>query len=77
MLSVRFFSHMNTLLIFLKYPAPGAVKTRLAESVGQETAAQVYKQLVEITLEQVGELVGIRTIICFDPPEKSNEIKEI
>ena len=35
------------ILIFLKAPRSGTVKTRLAESVGEERATHVYRALVE------------------------------
>ncbi|MDR3567247.1 MAG: TIGR04283 family arsenosugar biosynthesis glycosyltransferase [Syntrophobacteraceae bacterium] len=40
----------NALLIFLKYPAPGRVKSRLAKEVGVEGAARIYEKLVRRTL---------------------------
>lgn len=38
------------LLIFLKYPTPGQVKTRLASALGDAAAADVYRTCVESTL---------------------------
>ncbi len=38
------------LLIFLKYPTPGQVKTRLAAALGDAAAADVYRTCVESTL---------------------------
>lgn len=38
------------LLIFLKYPTPGQVKTRLASALGNTAAADVYRTCVESTL---------------------------
>ncbi|WP_138431980.1 TIGR04282 family arsenosugar biosynthesis glycosyltransferase [Fodinibius saliphilus] len=42
-------SEQDVLLIFIKNPEFGKVKTRLAKSVGPETACLVYEQLLEIT----------------------------
>lgn len=42
----------NKLVIFLKYPEPGKVKTRLAKIVGDEKAALLYKRFVEHVLKQ-------------------------
>lgn len=39
------------LLYMLKAPEPGRVKTRLAQSIGEDEAVLVYKQLVEHTFE--------------------------
>jgi rSAM/selenodomain-associated transferase 1 len=38
------------IVVFLKFPAPGRVKTRLAESIGAERAAAIYVRLVARTL---------------------------
>ncbi len=42
-----------TVLLFLKTPRPGFVKTRLAVDLGNEVACQVYRHLAEQTLAQV------------------------
>jgi rSAM/selenodomain-associated transferase 1 len=39
----------NALIVFVKNPVPGKVKTRLAASVGHEVATLIYKQLVSFT----------------------------
>lgn len=59
---------MRRLLIFLKYPIPGRVKTRLAESLGAEAASAAYRACVELTLEQMKPLRH-ETVLCVDPPE--------
>src|SRR5213075_1157753 len=37
------------LMIFVKNPVPGKVKTRLAKTIGEKKALEVYKQLIEHT----------------------------
>lgn len=37
----------NLLILFIKYPEPGRVKTRLGSKIGYEQAALVYEQLVK------------------------------
>lgn len=39
----------NLLIVFVKNPIKGKVKTRLAEAIGNEQALQVYKKLISIT----------------------------
>lgn len=39
----------NSLLIFVKNPIPGQTKTRLARSVGDQKALQIYQHLVDHT----------------------------
>lgn len=41
---------METLLVFVKNPEPGQVKTRLAKGVGEETAASLYRAFLEDTV---------------------------
>ncbi len=40
---------MDVLLIFLKQPLPGQVKTRLARTLGHEEAVRIYRFLIEKT----------------------------
>lgn len=60
----------DLLIIFVKNIRLGKVKTRLAKTIGNEAALQVYKQLVEIT-ERVTEEVNSEKSVYF-----SNEIIE-
>lgn len=43
----------NALIIFMKKPVPGKVKTRLAKKIGFDAATEVYKQLLNKTKEEV------------------------
>lgn len=71
----------NLLVVFVKYPEPGRVKTRLALGIGAEEAAAVYRELVAVTLAAVGAWLQtggtvtadrrLRTVwMYFDPAEK-------
>lgn len=42
----------NLLMIFVKNPEPGKVKTRLAQSVGDDKAFEIYLKLMNHTMEQ-------------------------
>ena len=44
----------NLLIIFVKYPKPGYVKSRLALNLGECKAAQVYKTVAELLISAVG-----------------------
>lgn len=46
----------NVLLIFVKNPVKGRVKTRLAESIGDQRALEVYRQLLKITKRETIEV---------------------
>lgn len=48
----------NLLLIFVKWPEPGKVKTRLAQSIGNQEATRIYRILVRGVLELLGPLMS-------------------
>lgn len=52
----------NLLLIFIKNPEKGRVKTRLAESIGDEQALNVYRELLSITKSVTDELNCARQV---------------
>ena len=47
----------NLLIVFVKYPEPGRVKTRLAAGIGDTAAADVYRSLVALTMERIAPSV--------------------
>jgi rSAM/selenodomain-associated transferase 1 len=47
---------MNKLVIFLKNPVPGKVKTRLAQEIGNERAVEIYRWLVRLTMKAIKNL---------------------
>ncbi|MEX0977333.1 MAG: TIGR04282 family arsenosugar biosynthesis glycosyltransferase [Pirellulales bacterium] len=58
---------MRTLLVFLKYPIAGRVKTRLAESIGPERAADLYRKWIGIVLQNIqGARSAARLVACYD-----------
>ncbi len=65
----------NTILFFAKHPQVGQVKTRLAGSVGDEHAAQLYKRFV---LDMLSMLNGLDTdiIIAVEPAEACGAFSE-
>lgn len=54
-------------LLFLKAPEPGKVKTRLAAALGDETAAAIYRRLVENQLRNIPPDWRVRVV--YDPPD--------
>lgn len=55
-----------TVVLMLKAPVPGRVKTRLAADIGGEQACLVYRRLVE---HQAGQIpADWRVEVHFDPP---------
>lgn len=52
----------SVLLIFIKNPEAGEVKTRLAKTVGTPKAMQVYNKLLNVTLQNAGQVPVTRQI---------------
>jgi rSAM/selenodomain-associated transferase 1 len=64
----------RAILVFLKYPEPGRVKTRLAATVGPNRAAEIYRQLVSEVFARVSG--DAEVFACFDPVERRAECEE-
>lgn len=62
--------HKKHLIIFLKNPVLGKVKTRLAADIGDEKALEVYKHLLELT-----RMVALKTD-CIRHVFYSDEIEQ-
>ena len=62
------------LLIFLKEPRAGTVKTRLAQAVGPHAACEIYRACVELTLERLRRFCD-NTILCVDPPHALDAVR--
>ena len=62
------------ILLFVKYPTPGRVKTRLAVALGAERAAEIYRLLVARVIACLP--VEDDLIVCFDPLERRDEVVE-
>ncbi|MDN6279809.1 MAG: TIGR04282 family arsenosugar biosynthesis glycosyltransferase [Psychroflexus sp.] len=56
----------NVLLIFARHPELGKCKTRLAKTVGDAAALEIYKYLVERTAEVVKNVKSIRQVWYAD-----------
>src|SRR5262249_3693178 len=63
----------SKLIVFLKAPRPGAVKTRLALSVGDAAACSAYVRLVETLLEHLTPLREVE--LRFSPDDAAREIR--
>ncbi len=57
---------LNTLIIFIKNPKLGKVKTRLAATVGDEKALSIYKQLLHFTQKLALSLKVNRALFYSD-----------
>lgn len=57
----------NWLLVFVKAPSPGAVKTRLLPAWSPAEAAGLYQALVRDTLEAVRPLREVLVVVAYAP----------
>jgi len=64
----------NVLIIFVKYPQEGFVKTRLARAIGKENASELYRLFVETILARIKDKNFTR-VIFYSPASKRKEIK--
>lgn len=62
-------------LVFLKYPTLGRVKTRLAASLGDEAAVEIYRRLVDRVLQNLSLAPLDEIRVMFDPPSSDDEVK--
>lgn len=65
----------RTVLLFVKLPEPGKVKSRLARDIGGERALRLYECMVRDTLDMLhGAKIPFR--IVFDPPQASEAMRK-
>lgn len=65
----------SIVIVFLRAPEKGRVKTRLAREVGDEQALALYKTFAQTTLLAV-ERSGMDHRICFFPAEKQTLVED-
>ena len=71
--------HSNTILYFVKYPAPGKVKTRLAKSIGDKAAVKMYRHLAENNFNVIKRLYERKVcdlVVVFEPREKMEDFRK-
>lgn len=64
----------NSLIIFLRYPQNGKVKTRLAKSTSSEFALNFYKSCVENIIRQVKNIPKINRFAFYSDTEEKDNI---
>jgi len=56
---------LNGVIVFVKNPELGKVKTRLAQTLGDQQALDIYHQLVAYTRNMLLELEGVKRIVYY------------
>jgi rSAM/selenodomain-associated transferase 1 len=62
----------SIILLFIKAPVRGRVKSRLAAAIGQEAALELYKNFILDIVDTVKK-TGYPFRICYYPPEAGSE----
>ncbi len=58
----------STLGMFVKYPEPGRVKTRLASAIGDSAAATLYRGFLSDLIQRFGA-TGTRRVLAYSPAD--------
>jgi uncharacterized protein len=70
----------RALLIFMRYPEPGCVKSRLAAATGPGPAARIYEKLLRRTLGIAADFKRksplVEIFVVLTPPERQVEIQD-
>jgi uncharacterized protein len=61
--------------VFVKAPAPGRVKTRLAAEIGVHRAAEIYRDLGRRVISACAG-TGHDTVVWFAPPEARSAVRD-
>ncbi|NIP31569.1 MAG: DUF2064 domain-containing protein [Candidatus Dadabacteria bacterium] len=69
-------SNPNALIIFVKYPTPGEVKTRLGKSIGYEKAASLYSLIAKFIINKLTDSKSYTSLIFYSPENKKEEVKK-
>lgn len=64
-------------MIFVKYPAPGKVKTRLGAEIGNRLATDLYHLFIELTLDLGRRAAPDAIYIAYEPEERWNDFKRL
>jgi hypothetical protein len=65
---------MNSLVIFVKHPAPYKVKTRLGAQIGYALAADLYKIFIEQTIAMATRSFADRVLIAYESAERADDV---
>ncbi|MGI9533564.1 MAG: TIGR04282 family arsenosugar biosynthesis glycosyltransferase [Thermodesulfobacteriota bacterium] len=65
----------NNLIIFIKYPEPGQVKTRIGKTIGIEKAADIYSSLANHVVSKLRNTDSCKITVSFTPGNREDLIK--
>ncbi|HEX2210839.1 MAG TPA: TIGR04282 family arsenosugar biosynthesis glycosyltransferase [Longimicrobium sp.] len=67
----------RTILVFVRAPEPGRVKTRLAAAIGDDAAARIYRSLAEHTMAEVRAFAaeGVEVRVHYAPADAGDGVR--
>ena len=68
---------MMSLIVFVKNPVPGAVKTRLQTRYAPKQVAALYTAFVRDVLARAERIDVDQRVIAFDPPDAESEVRTL
>jgi rSAM/selenodomain-associated transferase 1 len=68
---------LNDLVLFVKNPEPGKVKTRLTALLSSDQAAALYRAFILDTLILAGRVPDIRQSIAYAPPDGLDALRRL
>lgn len=64
----------QAIVIFIKAPEPGKVKTRLCPPLSPEQAAQLYISLAQDTWNSANRVSGVEVLAAYEPGDTANNL---
>ncbi len=64
----------NALIVFIKYPEPEKVKTRLAEDIGIQRATEFYRETASFVANSFSVSQNWKTFFFYTPKERKKEM---
>ncbi len=68
---------MTSLIVFVKNPIPGSVKTRLQTRYAPDQVAALYTAFVRDVLARAERIDVDQRVIAFDPPDAESEVRAL
>ena len=65
----------NNLIIFVKHPEPGQVKTRIGKVIGIEKAADIYRSLANYIVNRLAGSKDYKLSVFFTPENREEDIR--
>jgi rSAM/selenodomain-associated transferase 1 len=67
----------GAIIVMAKYPQAGKVKTRLMPDLSAHLAAKVHRVFLQHCMARLSELRAAELVLCFDPVEKSDALRDL